>query len=191
MTLRPIPLRPLRFFDGACIVELTQGYVAFVDAADAYLIADYSWHARACSKGRVYAVTNAITDDSGKRSPIQMHRVITDAPAGRIVDHRDGDGLNNRRANLRVATQKENTWNTGPRRNSSSGVKGVHWCKRDRRWIAQIMKDGVAYRLGSFVDLEPARLAYIAAAKELHGEFQWGAENGVVWSDPTQKSEAA
>lgn len=191
MSLRPISPRPMRFFAGVAHIELTQGYVAKLDAADAYLVADFPWYALPSKDGvRVYAVSNAISDATGTRSRHHMHRVIKDAPDGLVVDHRDGDGLNNCRSNLRLANKAENAWNRRVHRNNKSGVKGVHWNDRDKRWIATIMQNRKSFRLGSFTELEEARAAYLAAAAELHGDFKWGAENGVEWSEPKQEAAA-
>jgi hypothetical protein len=86
------------------------------------------------------------------------------------VDHRDLDRSNNRWLNLRRATHSQNMHNQGPRK-STSGLKGVHWDKRDRNWRAQITASGRKRMLGSYETAEEAHAAYQAAACELHGEF--------------------
>lgn len=94
----------------------------------------------------------------------------TDAWPTEHVDHRDTDRSNNRWDNLRSATHAQNMHNQGGRR-SSSGLKGVHWDKRDRKWRAQIMRDGKKHFLGNFTSAEAAHEAYKVAAGRLHGEF--------------------
>lgn len=87
------------------------------------------------------------------------------------IDHIDGNGLNNAIANLREATQSENLRNRGASANNKSGLKGVHWHRRDRKWVAQITIAGTPKCLGYFDDPAKAHAAYRAAAKEHHGEF--------------------
>jgi HNH endonuclease len=85
------------------------------------------------------------------------------------VDHRDGDPLNNRWANLREATRSQNTANTVTR--GRSGVKGVYWKETRRKWEAAITVHGERHSLGLFNNLWDARVAYIIAATEAFGPF--------------------
>ena len=98
-----------------------------------------------------------------------MHRVINNTPEGFETDHRDGDGLNNRRANLRTATRAQNEWNTGMRKTNSSGFKGVHFHKPSGKWRACIRHNGTFRRLGQFRTAEDAAARYYAAAMLLRG----------------------
>ncbi len=100
-----------------------------------------------------------------------LHRVITDAPKGMHVDHINHDGLDNRKAMLRLATYSENGLNRrGPSRHSKSGIRGVYWHKGNRHWRAQIRINGRAHDLGGFRDIEDARSAYEnALSRVLHG----------------------
>lgn len=93
-----------------------------------------------------------------------------DWPAKQI-DHINGDRYDNRIVNLRLATPSENGRNRGPQRNNTSGVKGVTWHARDKRWQAQIWVNGKRIQLGYFIDIKDAAAAYAKAALELHGEF--------------------
>jgi hypothetical protein len=88
-----------------------------------------------------------------------------------MLDHIDGNITNNRISNLRVANPIENQGNRRRAKNNKSGVKGVHWCERDKHWIAQITKDKSKVWLGCFVSKEQAASAYEAAAKEHFGDF--------------------
>ncbi len=99
-----------------------------------------------------------------------LHSFLMDA-MGRPVDHINGDGLDNRRANLRLCTPAQNAANRSVLPRSKSRVKGVSWCKRDARWIAFIASEGKKKNLGRFDTIEAAKAAYDAAAKQLHGEF--------------------
>jgi len=87
------------------------------------------------------------------------------------VDHKDVDGLNNRWANLRLATHSENVRNSGRRRNNTSGYKGVSFAPKERKWHARIMANRELHLLGYFDRKEDAAAAYAEAAKRLHGEF--------------------
>jgi hypothetical protein len=98
-----------------------------------------------------------------------MHNVILGVKG---VDHKDGDGLNNRRNNLRVATQAQNSKNRGKRRRcSSSPYIGVWWHKRIGKWQVGIGTNYTITHLGYFDDPIDAARAYDAAARLLHGEF--------------------
>lgn len=92
-------------------------------------------------------------------------------PSDITVDHINGNPLDNRLSNLRLATHAENCANKGWYRNNSSGYKGVHWHKRDRKWIAVIQCNKRQTQLGSFDSPEIAYEAYVRASKLLHGEF--------------------
>jgi HNH endonuclease len=146
-------------------IPLTRGFVALVDAEDYdRVVAEGSWYAT--SHGHlVYACRkdSAIT---------YMHRFVLGAPATSQVDHRDRDGLNNRRTNLRLSTCAQNAHNTGAMRGSTSSYKGVHWSRVGQGWLAQI-RTGDARRLtlGYFHTEYGAALAYDRAARRFFGEF--------------------
>jgi hypothetical protein len=108
---------------------------------------------------------------NGRWSAARMHREIFGACDGQLVDHVDGDGLNNRRSNLRIATRAENNRNAAVRKDNTSGFKGVHWHKGDGRWQAQIRVAGKRIRLGAFDTPEAAHAAYCEAAARYHGAF--------------------
>lgn len=91
------------------------------------------------------------------------------------TDHINRDQSDNRICNLRLATNKENQGNTTKPRHNTSGVKGVHWKCRNRKWCAQIKIDGKKRYLGLFADKNAARAAYIAAARQHFGDH-WGGE---------------
>lgn len=87
------------------------------------------------------------------------------------VDHKDGDKLNNREMNLRVATNGQNIANSRSRKGASSSYLGVHWHKQNMNWVVAITKDYQQVHLGSFWDEVEAAHAYDAAARAIHGEF--------------------
>ena len=87
------------------------------------------------------------------------------------IDHIDGDGLNNRRANLRHCTNQENCRNQGLARNNRSGFKGVSWYPNSGKWVATIWDGKRKVFLGYYADPVEAARAYDAKARELFGEF--------------------
>jgi hypothetical protein len=102
-----------------------------------------------------------------------MHRqLIPDVPAGLVIDHINADGLDNRHANLRLATVAQNAANSRPRK-SRAGLKGVTFAKGKNRWRASIVANGSRIHLGYFRDPRDAAKAYDAAAKKYFGEFAY------------------
>lgn len=149
-------------------IALTQGKVAVVDHADIALVSLFRWYALADRRdGRVrwYAHTKVF------QSTVMMHRLVTGAPRGVVVDHRDGDGLNNTRSNLRRCTTAQNNRNRGAAAANSSGYKGVFRRSSTGRWQAQISVDNRSVYLGLFSTAEEAAAAYNDAARRFHGEF--------------------
>ena len=148
-------------------IELLNGGVAIIDAADAGLVAGRGWSHNKVS-GQRYVCTYSY--GGGKRT--YLHRFLVQAPRGWTVDHADLDGLNNRRGNLRVASKAENGANRTAPRNNTSGAKGVIRYRRNRElWVAQIgARDGVHY-LGIFDSREAAQAAYFTAAIKRYGQF--------------------
>ena len=152
-------------------VPLTQGRVALIDPDDAARVLAFKWCAQRTSKGqRYYAV--ASIGARVRRERIHMHRLVANAPDGWEVDHINGDGLDDRKANLRIATRAENCRNRrGLVRGKSSQFKGVCYRPEKRRWIASIFVDGKSKHLGSFKIEQEAAKAYDDAAIEAFGEF--------------------
>lgn len=97
-----------------------------------------------------------------------MHRLLMDAGKGQQIDHANGDGLDNRRANLRFCTSSQNNWNSKPKGNSP--YKGISQ-RASGKWYAMICRDRKHYWLGMHDTPEEAARAYDEAAKRLHGEF--------------------
>ena len=138
---------------------------AIVDPEDYWKLSQYNWLLYESLSKKCYAVSL-----QGKKN-VYMHRVIMDAPAGKLVDHRDRDGLNNTRENLRFATPAQNCFNRVWSKKSSSKYRGVSFKKKDRKWQASITYNGITKYLGSFKIEEDAARAYDNAAKIHHGEF--------------------
>lgn len=160
-------IRPIRIEGNVAYVPLTKGYEAVIDAADATAVEGALWHVHVSGHTQ-YAGTMVA---GAKRSRAFLHRLLICADNGQVVDHIDGDGLNNRRSNLRIATQAENLRNCRKPSTNTSGVKGVHWCKRNKKWQAQIKDNGKSKYLGLFASLEDAGAAYAKASADIHGAF--------------------
>jgi len=88
-----------------------------------------------------------------------------------LIDHRDGDPMNNRWRNLRLASHGDNAANRPRLRNNTSGYKGVSFDRRRGRWMAQITHRGRRYCIGRYKTAQDAHSAYVAKARELFGEF--------------------
>lgn len=145
-------------------VKLSQGKFALVDDEDFARVSQYKWSW--CGR---YPARSAIGED-GKRRLQLLHLFIMGFP-GSKVDHRSGNTLDNRRQNLRLSTVGQNACNSKKRTDNKSGEKGVHWAKREGKWLAFITNDGKRFHLGYFNDFTKAVSARRKAAKELHGEF--------------------
>ncbi|MEW6206671.1 MAG: AP2/ERF family transcription factor, partial [Pseudomonadota bacterium] len=131
----------------------------------------YSWHCIVVGTIK-YAVTKP--GPAKTRKGILMHRLILNAPPGIQIDHIDMDGLNNTKANLRLATPQQNRCNRSKTRANTSGYKGVIQNKsawKTTKWIASIVVNRKRMYLGSFNTPEEAAYAYDNAAKQYFGEF--------------------
>lgn len=160
--------RAIRIEGDVAYVPLTKGYEAVIDAADVPLVDGFNWCAQVQSH-TVYAIRR---DCSGPTpSTVRMHRAIISEIDGLEVDHRDGNGLNNRRNNLRESTKAQNQQNSRIRRNNTSGFKGVCWDKASGKWMASIKANGKRRTLGRFTTPDVAHAAYVMASRALHGEF--------------------
>jgi hypothetical protein len=145
--------------------------IARIDDADLDLVREYRWKLEQRGS-KQYAVHYPDAHDPTNK--LRMHRLILDAPADAVVDHIDGDGLNNQRANLRVCTQQENNRNRRKVEGCTSRFKGVSHAKgRKKCWRAQIRDGSKMTCIGYFSDEVEAARAYDEAARSLHAEFGW------------------
>ena len=151
-------------------IPLTQGMYAIVNPSDYDDLAKYNW--RICkSKGKhtLYA-ERSVRKTNGKYSRILMHRQVLNVPEGFVIDHINRNGLDNRRANLRLATIAQNAWNSRRRKNRS-GYKGVWYAKDKDRFHAAVWYNNKRIYLGYFNSPISAALEYDRAAKKYHREF--------------------
>lgn len=148
-------------------IHITETHVALLDDADLPLVSAYKWRL-SIDHLVYYARTNA-PRSQGKHE-ILMHRLIMQPAAGMVVDHLNGDGLDNRRSNLRVVTRRENMLNLGSAtRASRSGIRGVIQ-EKSGSWRAQIKNFGRPICIGRFKSKEEARAAWIDYARHLWGD---------------------
>jgi hypothetical protein len=151
-------------------IPLTRGLTAIVDDADYERLSKFKWRADACG----YAVRDIPHPRRPGRKTVEfMHRALLGLPFGdkRQGDHRNTCRQDNRRENLRVATNAENNRNKRLTKDNTSGLKGASWHSRDRKWLSQIQLNGKNVHLGRFDSAEEAHAAYCKAAREFHGEF--------------------
>jgi len=153
------------------IIPLTQGQYAIVDPDDYYRLSQHKWYAVRGGHS-FYAGRGQWSKIQKKRLSIMMHAVILRPGRGRVADHINHNGLDNRRANLRIATPAQNARNCRQNKNGkSSKYRGVWHNKQNRKWRATIGYDYKRRQIGYFKKETDAAKAYDRAAKELHGEF--------------------
>ena len=134
--------------------------VVLVDDEDYELLSKYSWY-RVSGHGTDYAVAR-----------IYGHRLLMDAKPGEIIDHINGNGLDDQKNNLRRCTAAQNQANRKQKRaGTTSKYRGVFWAKRDQKWVARIRANGIRYNIGSFASELEAAEAYQQELRKHFGEF--------------------
>lgn len=157
-------------------IPITKGHVTIIDAIDADLTS-FNWRASQSQIG--YPIYVIRYSPKGQQSTVDtiMHRVILSRMLNRdlaqveYVDHINGNGLDNRRCNLRLCNNGQNNANKSRQRNNKSGYKGVSWNTSHKKWRAAIKKDKKTQFIGYFDDPRVAYEAYKVKAVELFGEF--------------------
>ena len=150
-------------------IRLSNGDITIVDAVDADLL-QLRWQCHTSGH-------NSYATHGSKKHSFSMHRHIMARVTGRplvkgeIVDHINGNSLDNRRSNLRLATHQQNIHNQRRNSRNTSGYKGVSYARRMNKWLAKIKINGKCKSLGYYVTPEEAFAAYCAAAKEAFGDF--------------------
>lgn len=148
-------------------IPLTQGKVALVDDKDFEKLNKHKWCLT--KQGNVFYAKRCTTRPVNKT--IYMHREIMGFPLGLGIDHKDTDGLNNQKSNLRICAHSGNGCNRPKTKTNTSGYKGVYYFKRDNNFQAKIMLNKKSVHIGYFNNAREAAVAYDAVAAILHGEF--------------------
>ena len=152
------------------IIRLSETYflvswkLVQIDACEAHRLLDTPWYI--LNSGYI---ARSYWED-GKLHNELLHRTLARAQKGCVVDHIDGDKLNNRLSNLRICTHSENMRNRKMSFSNISGLKGVEPTKSGT-FRATIRVNKVIHRLGTFATAEAAHAAYCEASARLHGEF--------------------
>ena len=150
-------------------IGLTRGKVALVDDRDFQRLSKHKWLAADNGSGNWYAkrVEGVV---NGRKKWVYMHHAILGLPGFIRIDHRNGDGLDNQRGNLRRATNQQNAFNMKNQRHSSR-FKGVSWCGRSKRWRVSICCERNFVHLGYFKSAMAGAWLYDFAALILFGEY--------------------
>lgn len=150
--------------EGVRTIPLTRGKVAIVDLDDYVRLSQYNW----CCDQDGYAMRR-VHVGLRRQTTIRLQREVLNAPPGTIVDHINGDPLDNRKGNLRLCNRRQNRQNSIKRRPGASRFKGV---SQDRgHWRARIRVHGKLIHLGHFVSEVDAAVAYDVAARHYFGTF--------------------
>lgn len=146
-------------------IKLTQGKKTIIDNINFDLANQYHWYANYNPNTKTYYAVNF---NSKTKKTIYLHRLISNCPINKVIDHINHDTLDNRNKNLRICTRSENQIN---RKGNKS--KGVSWHKTHKLWLARIKKDNKTYYLGWFKNKKDGINVYKEKAKELFGEYNY------------------
>jgi hypothetical protein len=172
----PSPLRKGRYKTRSIIkvigpsiayVPLTKGLFSVIDKEDADYLGQWNWCAFV-GKHTIYAGRNWRCEDVVK--PLSLHRTILPLAKSPVLDHKNGWGLDNRKANLRPATHQQNNYNTKMFSTNTTGFKGVTKSGKNH-WRSVIYLNNTRKHLGQFHSPEEAHAAYVVALNEQAGEF--------------------
>ena len=152
-------------------IPIGRGYTVLIDDEDYDQISQHKWYVYDHRKLKTVYARRMTLGAIKTKKHVSLHREIMGFPDC-MVDHINGNGLDNRRCNLRLCNPGENSRNRGMiQRETASGFKGVWWRKADRKWEACIYYNSKKHKLGYFRDKIDAAKAYNEAALRLHGEF--------------------
>lgn len=168
-------------------IALTQGQVAIVDAARYDWAMQWNWHALYTRHTRTYYAMRH-ERIGGAQKTFSLHRQLLGEPDG-LVDHKNGDTLDCRLANLRVCTHAQNNANHRPQINNSSGCPGVGWHKAHRKWHAHITVNGKMIHLGYYFEKSNAIRVRQDAERRYFGEFAYSARKDVMRVEAYQPDE--
>jgi hypothetical protein len=156
-------------------ILLPTGESAIVDDDDYCLVSQYRWYRlKVLHSNTIYAATNI--RNAKRRTTKLMHRMILNSIPGSITDHKNGNGLDNQRFNIRPCSEAQNKYNmsspnTHDGKPLSSQYKGVSWLKKESVWTARAKINGKSNFLGCFKNERDAAIAYDNFVRPIHGEF--------------------
>jgi hypothetical protein len=133
------------------LIKLSKGKETMVDDEDFEFLSQWKWYAHERNSNKFYAVRK-IRDKDGKEIAIKMHRCLLDAPTGLIVDHIDGNSLNNQKLNLRICSNADNLKNRPKPKTNKLGYKGVSRSSSSKKnpFTASIKSNNQVFYLGAF-----------------------------------------
>lgn len=148
-------------------IKLTQGKFTLVDDEDYEEFNKHKWYAS--KEGYVFYAQRSTYNP---HKILRMHREILNALPTQQIDHINGNGIDNRKSNLRFCNHSQNQGNqTHKKRIGTSKYRGVHWAKKDKFWVSGIVVNGEKQHLGSYFNEEAAAKAYDRAARKHFGDF--------------------
>lgn len=145
-------------------IQLLHGRVMLISDVDLPRFERRPWHA--------IPARSTFYGQAGDDTSVLAHRLVLNAPKGTVVDHKNRNGLDNRRKNLRLCTSSQNHANSPKQKNNTSGYKGV-FRQRSGNWMARVTVDRAERYLGTYTDPWDAAQAYNQAALEAWGEFAY------------------
>lgn len=164
------------------IIKSTNGYRIKVDNEDFEWLNQWRWQAVEAKNGK--RRVRRQFRENGKMKHVSMHRVVMKAKKGKVLDHVNGDQLDNRKFNLRFCTIQQNNWNTGISKRNTSGLKGATYAysryrsggkmvkvKRKKPWLSQFSINGKNHFLGYYKTAKEAHKKYVKMTIKHHGEF--------------------
>ena len=151
-------------------IKLTRGKYAIVDVDDFERLNKYKWHCTHYNyaKRAIYKKYKK----GRKKVEIYMHKEVCPAPSGMVADHINRNSLDNRKANLRPATQKQNVWNRKfIRKGGKTRYNGIRWDKNREKWQVRLTVNGRRESFGYYADEIEAAKAYDRVVEKYRGEF--------------------
>jgi len=151
-------------------IKLSKGKYAIVDPEDFERLNQYRWH---CTHyGYAMRAVSVGSGKGRKQVAVHMHNVVCPAPDGMITDHINRKPFDNRKANLRPATQRQNVWNRKfAKEGGRTRYNGIRWDKNRRKWQVRLAVDGIRESFGYYADEVEAAKAYDRVAKQHRGQF--------------------
>lgn len=143
--------------------------IALVDDEDYQKISQFTWYL--VKVNDLSYAQRIVLLESGKRTHVKMHHDIFGKCSGKVLDHANRNGLDNRKQNLRFATRSQNNANARVKTNSKSQVKGCWFNPKTNLWVSWLAFEGKKIYVGKFKNLEDAKIAFANKHKQVYGEF--------------------